>query len=68
MLDLLHDPGSGRGPGERTRIPVILSKVLGDGAVEFGDAMKRSASDALAGDFGKPPLHQQKQTSFESAA
>ncbi len=37
---------------------VILPKVFGDGAIQFRDAMKRSASDALTGDLGEPSLHQ----------
>ena len=58
MVDLLHDLGSRCGPDERTRITAILSKVFGDGVVEFGDALKTSTADALPGDFGKPSLHQ----------
>src|SRR3970282_2375718 len=58
MLDLLHDLGSGRCPDERARIPVVLSKVLGNGAVQFGYTVKRPAPNAFSGDLGEPVLHQ----------
>ena len=56
MLDLLHDLGSGRCPDERARIPVVLSKVLGNGAVQFGYTVKRPAPNAFSGDLGEEPL------------
>ena len=53
MPDPLHDCGSGCRPDEGTGVTVVLPNVFGDGLVEFGDAVKCSAPDALTGDFRK---------------
>ena len=57
MLDLFHDAGGGCRPIERTRVKVVLPNVVRDGTVELVEAMEGSAPEALASDFGKPPLH-----------
>lgn len=58
MLDLIHDLGSCCRPNEGAGITVILANVFRYRAVEIVDAVKGSAPDALAGDLGKPSLHQ----------
>ena len=58
MRNLLHDVRSGRRPDERTRMTAVLSKVFGDGLIQYRDAMERATSDALPCDLGELLLHQ----------
>ena len=58
MFDLAHDVRSGGRPDKGTGLLIVLPQIVADGLGQFGHAAERSPADALAGDLGKPTLHQ----------